>query len=78
MWREGEVEERKKGRKRPRECLAWALAEGTKSQGVHGPVDPSTSVKVFENAITLPLSFFFFFFRKSIFFFFFVVNFVIH
>ena len=52
MWREGEVEERKKVRKRLRECLAWALAEGTKSQGVHGPVDPSTSVKVFENAIT--------------------------
>ena len=56
VWREGEVEERKKGRKRPRECLAWALAEGTKSQGVHGPVDPSTSVKVFENAMTLPFS----------------------
>lgn len=32
--------------------LGLALAEGTKSRGVHGPVDPSTSVKVFENAIT--------------------------
>jgi hypothetical protein len=66
VWREGEVEERKKVRKRLRECLAWALAEGTKSQGVHGPVDPSTSVKVFENAITFATFFTSFFFTFAV------------
>lgn len=56
VWREGEVEERKKGRKRLRECLAWALAEGTKAKVCMDPLIPVQVSRPLKMQSLLPLS----------------------